>query len=101
MTIRTTAAGPPPRSGRQGLATRAWPFLLLVLAVAALYWPGRGGGFAFDDYPNIVDNPALHVTGWDRHAWMAAVFSSDSGLGHRPLPMATFAFAPASMWPRL
>ena len=70
---------------------RAWPALALVLLVAALYWPGRGGGFVFDDYPNIVDNIALHVTGWDRHAWLAAIFSSDSGLGHRPLPMATFA----------
>lgn len=69
----------------------AWPFLLLALAVAAIYWPGRGGGFVFDDFPNIVDNTALHVTGWNRHAWMAAVFSSDSGIGHRPLPMATFA----------
>ena len=70
---------------------KAWPFLLLAIAVAALYWPGRGGGFVFDDFPNIVDNVALHVTSWDRHAWLAAVFSSDSGLGHRPLPMATFA----------
>jgi hypothetical protein len=68
-----------------------WPLLVLVVAVVALYWPGRGGGFVFDDYPNIVDNTALHVTGWDRHAWLAAVFSSDSGLNHRPLPMATFA----------
>ena len=70
---------------------KAWPFLLLAIAVAALYWPGRGGGFVFDDFPNIVDNVALHVTNWDRHAGRAAVFSSDSGLGHRPLPMATFA----------
>jgi len=69
----------------------AWPFLLLVLAIATLYWPGRGGGFVFDDFPNIVDNVALHVTNWDRHAWLAAIFSSDSGLDHRPLPMATFA----------
>ena len=69
----------------------AWPFLLLVLAVAAIYWPGRGGDFAFDDFPNIVDNAAVHVTGWDRNAWMAAVFSSNSGIGHRPLAMATFA----------
>ena len=74
-----------------GALRKVWPFLVLVLAVAALYWPGRGGGFVFDDYPNIIDNAALHVAGWDRHAWMAAVFSSDSGLGHRPLPMATFA----------
>ncbi|GAA4999031.1 hypothetical protein FNZ56_11825 [Pseudoluteimonas lycopersici] len=69
----------------------AWPFLLLVLAIAAVYLPGRGGGFAFDDFPNIVDNAALHVTNWDRHAWMAALFSSNAGVGHRPLAMATFA----------
>ena len=81
---------------------RAWPALALVLLVAALYWPGRGGGFVFDDYPNIVDNIALHVTGWDRHAWLAAIFSSDSGLGHRPLPMATFALIGiVSIWPTM
>ena len=67
-------------------------FLAGLLATIALaYWPGRGGGFAFDDYPNIVDNAALHVTDWDRHAWLAASFSSNSGVGHRPLAMATFA----------
>ena len=69
----------------------AWPALALVLLVATIYWPGRGGGFTFDDYPNIVENARLHVTNWDQHAWLAAVFSSDSGLGHRPLAMATFA----------
>ena len=65
----------------------AWPFLALVVLVAALYWPGRGGGFVFDDFPNIVDNAALHVSGWNRHAWLGAMFSSDSGIGHRPLAM--------------
>src|SRR5574338_108987 len=72
-------------------AKTSWAALLLVLLVAAIYWPGRGGGFVFDDFPNIVDNAALHVTTWDRHAWLAAVFSSNSGLGHRPLAVATFA----------
>lgn len=67
-----------------------WPALLVVL-VAAVYWPGLGGGFVFDDFPNLVNNAALHVTGWDRYAWMAAVFSSNAGVGHRPLAMATFA----------
>ena len=68
-----------------------WPALLLVVLVAVVYWPGRGGGFVFDDFPNIVDNTPLHVTNWDPYAWLAAVFSSDAGLGHRPLAMATFA----------
>jgi hypothetical protein len=86
-----TPAGPSPHTGRPGFAARAWPFLVLALAVAAVYWPGRGGGFAFDDFPNIVDNAAAHVTNWDRHAWLAAMFSSNSGPGHRPLAMASFA----------
>jgi len=68
-----------------------WPALLLVVLVAAVYWPGRGGGFVFDDFPNVVNNAALHVTNWDRYAWLSAVFSSNAGVGHRPLAMATFA----------
>ncbi len=85
MTLRHT--GTPP--GHPW--SRTWPALALVLLVAAIYWPGLGGGYVFDDFPNIVDNAALHVTDWDWHAWLAAVFSSDSGIGHRPLAMATFA----------
>ena len=70
---------------------RAWPALALALLVVAAYWPGRGGGFVFDDFPNIVDNASLHVTNWDVHAWLAAMFSSESGPFQRPLSMATFA----------
>jgi hypothetical protein len=70
---------------------RLLPAILLVASVAGIYWPGREGGFVFDDFPNIVDNAALHVTNWDPYAWLAAVFSSNAGLGHRPLAMATFA----------
>jgi len=66
-------------------------FALLVL-VAAIYAPGLNGGFAFDDYPNIVDNLALHVKpGADAQAWLAAVFSSPSSDLQRPLAMASFA----------
>jgi tetratricopeptide (TPR) repeat protein len=73
---------------------RAWTpaasCALLALFVVVVYWPGLGGGFVFDDYPNLVDNAALHVNNWDLYAWLAAVFSSEAGLGHRPLAMATF-----------
>lgn len=72
-------------------ARDAWPATLLVVLVALVYWPGRGGGFVFDDFPNIVGNAALHVTDWDRYAWLRAAFSSNAGFGHRPLAMATFA----------
>lgn len=67
--------------------------LLGVLAlVAAVYASGLGGGFVFDDYPNIVDNTRLHVrwnSGW--HAWLAAAFSSYSSILQRPLASLSFA----------
>ena len=64
---------------------------LLVLLVAAAYWPGRDGGFAFDDYPNIVDNTVVHVSSLDWRAWSAAAFSSEAGTLQRPLAMLSFA----------
>ncbi|MEO6137420.1 MAG: hypothetical protein ABIP11_01985 [Luteimonas sp.] len=64
----------------------------MVLLIVACYWPGLGGGYVFDDFPNIVGNNALHVTfgsGW--RAWMAAAFSSPASELQRPLAMLTFA----------
>jgi hypothetical protein len=62
------------------------------MVIAAVYWPGLGGGFVFDDYPNIVDNTALHVTWHSTWAqWLAAIFSSPSRVLLRPLAMLTFA----------
>jgi len=69
----------------------AWPALLIVLLVFLCYWPGRGGGFVFDDYPNIGDNAALHVTTLDWPSWMAAAFSSPATALQRPLAMLSFA----------
>ncbi len=65
----------------------------LLACIAAVYAGGLAGGFVFDDYPNIVDNAALHV-GWnsDWHAWLAAAFSSPSQELVRPLAMLSFAF---------
>ncbi|MBP3984524.1 hypothetical protein J5837_08790 [Pseudoxanthomonas helianthi] len=65
----------------------------LLVCIAAVYAGGLAGGFVFDDYPNIVDNAALHV-GWnsDWHAWLAAAFSSPSQELVRPLAMLSFAF---------
>lgn len=64
----------------------------LLAFVAIVYACGLGGGFVFDDYPNIIDNQALHVnwaSGW--HAWLAAIFSSPSQQLTRPLAMLSFA----------
>jgi len=70
---------------------RVWPPAVLTALVFAIYLPGLRGGFVFDDYPNIVDNASVHLVNWDPTAWLAAVFSSNAGLGHRPIAMATFA----------
>ena len=68
-----------------------WPPTTLALLVALAYWPGRGGGYAFDDFPNIVNNTALHVLTLNWDAWLAAMFSSEAGTLQRPLAMVTFA----------
>ena len=66
--------------------------LLAILAgVFVVYWPGLGGSFVFDDYPNIVLNKFLHVTDLDGRDWLAAIFSSDAGRLQRPLAMLSFA----------
>ncbi|HEX5961477.1 MAG TPA: hypothetical protein VFY97_09565 [Rhodanobacteraceae bacterium] len=76
---------------------RRWlPWLLLaiaVLATAAVYWPGLAGGWVFDDYPNIVDNAAIHITPGHSTlvAWVNAAISSPASFLHRPLASITFA----------
>lgn len=70
---------------------RAWPALVLTLLIAITYWPGRNGGFVFDDYPNIVDNVKLHVANLKPQDWVSAIMSSDSGSLKRPIAMLSFA----------
>ena len=66
--------------------------LLALLAVTtAIYWAGLGGGYAFDDFPNIVNNPALHVTRLVWNQWLAAMLSSPASALQRPLAMLSFA----------
>jgi hypothetical protein len=72
------------------------PWLLLavaVIATAAVYWPGLVGGWIFDDYPNIVDNRAIHITPGHAGlvAWVNAAISSPASFLHRPLASITFA----------
>ena len=76
--------------------TRPWlPWLLLALAVVAtaiVYWPGVSGGWVFDDYPNIVDNTAIHITQGHSTlaAWVNSALSSPSSFLRRPLASLTF-----------
>lgn len=78
----------------QGTISSRWQLLLLLSMLAAVvfvYWPGIHGGFIFDDFANIVDNKALHVTKLSWPDWIAAALSSPSTLIQRPLAMLTFA----------
>ncbi|MGH8426744.1 MAG: tetratricopeptide repeat protein [Gammaproteobacteria bacterium] len=74
---------------------RRWlPWLGLAVALTAtalVYWPGTYGSFLLDDYPNIVDNPALKITSLAPANLIRAAESSDSGPLGRPLSMVSFA----------
>jgi hypothetical protein len=68
--------------------------LLIVLALlcaAHAYAPGLRGGYVFDDFPNIVENTALHVTTTDAAAWKKAAWASPASDLQRPLASLTFA----------
>ena len=88
--------------------TRKWlPWLLLaitLLVTAAVYWPGVSGGWIFDDFPNIVDNAAIHITPGHSTlaAWVNSALSSPSSFLHRPLASLTFSlnwyFGGADPW---
>jgi tetratricopeptide (TPR) repeat protein len=71
--------------------TRNSPILLVLLLGALVYLPGLTGGFAFDDYPNIVDNTALRPPVLDVDSLLDAAFSSLSGPLHRPIASLSFA----------
>jgi hypothetical protein len=72
---------------------RFWTLAILVaLLAAAVFLPGLGGGFIFDDRPNIVQNAALHLSKLNLTELPFAVYSFQPGHGSRMLAMATFAF---------
>lgn len=60
-------------------------------ALLVVYWAGLSGGFAFDDFGNIVGNRALRVVDDSFAAWMAATNSGVAGPLGRGLSMLSFA----------
>ncbi|MFI4921013.1 MAG: tetratricopeptide repeat protein, partial [Gammaproteobacteria bacterium] len=67
-------------------------FIALACAAALLaYQPGFTGGFALDDYTNIVQNAALHITDLSWAELSRAVFSFQAGPTMRPISMLSFA----------
>lgn len=67
-----------------------WRVMLILLLASLVYWPGLSGGFIFDDFGNLVDNPAFAPDTLHAHFWNA-IWSSDSGPTERPLSMLSFA----------
>lgn len=76
-----------PNASRQVFA-----LALVALATVAVFLPGLGGGFIFDDRPNIVQNQALHLADPQLADLPYAVYSFQPGNGSRMLSMASFAF---------
>ena len=76
--------------------TRPWLSWLLLalaaLATAIVYAPGMAGGWVFDDFPNIVENQAIHITAGQSTlaAWVNSALSSPSSFLRRPLASLTF-----------
>ena len=65
---------------------------LLVALVVLVYLPGLKGGFAFDDYHTIVQNPALELHSLRLDTLLDAAMSGvDTGPLGRPLAMLSFA----------
>ena len=66
--------------------------LLLIALVVAVYTPGLRGGFAFDDYHAIVENPALELHTVSLGGLLDAAMSAPTtGPLARPLAMLSFA----------
>ena len=72
----------------------AWLFAVLIVVLALVaFAPGMGGPFFFDDFANLVGNPALRVGFGDPLAnWWAAAWSSPAGGLDRPVAMLSFSF---------
>ena len=67
-------------------------FILLACMLAvAIYWPGLGGGYALDDFNNIVQNDALTMRQLSLDELSRAAFSFQAGPTMRPLSMISFA----------
>ncbi len=65
--------------------------LAAIAATIAVYFPGLHGAFMFDDLPNLVNNPQVHLHDLSLADLASASFSSGAGILRRPLSMLTFA----------
>lgn len=77
--------------GRRGASFMSAAFVLLPVLGALIFLPGLGGGFLFDDQPNLVNDPDWKL---DHLSWGALAQMFGSGIASaagRPLAMLSFA----------
>lgn len=75
-------------------SARSYPWLLFLGFVAitiAVYATGLSGGWLFDDFPNIVDNPGVQPHDASLGSLVRAALSSPSSEFKRPLASLSFA----------
>ncbi|WP_394003919.1 hypothetical protein ACF3M1_03330 [Luteimonas sp. WGS1318] len=63
----------------------------MLLLPFAVFVPGLGGGFLFDDYPNLVSDPHWRLTALTLDGLREALGNGFSGFGGRPLALLSFA----------
>jgi len=63
---------------------------LLLVVTFLLYRPGLSGDFIFDDFINIVDNTAVHMTGLSPAELKQTLSSGVTTVINRPVSMLTF-----------
>ena len=68
----------------------ALAFIAAAGVALLAYWAGLRGGFVFDDFANLVDDPRFAPAALHAHFW-AAVLSGHAGPFDRPLSMLSFA----------
>lgn len=89
------------RGADMSMLLRCWSTQLAAAALVFLgltvYWPGLGGGFVFDDYPNLVNNQYVHAQSLDYSALRQAALTGFSGLFGRPVSMLSFGLNHALM----
>ncbi|MCK9539212.1 hypothetical protein [Dokdonella sp.] len=75
----------------RALRSRATLLMAAALVLTCLvYWPGLGGGWFFDDYPNIVDNADVQPERLGARELLQAARSSPASALKRPLASLSF-----------
>lgn len=72
-------------------AARFFVFSLVIGFVVLVMWAGLGGGFVFDDYPNIVQNKSIHLEHLDLDALRDSLLGPAAGPSGRPVSALSFA----------